>query len=221
MTTLVLDNFLDEKYSGYFSRYYQDDMVKFKASNLEFPKNLDEYDHIIVSGSEDSVLNDKKYIHEEMKLIRKCVDKRIPTLGICFGHQMIARALLGLDGVRRTKTPEIGWKRVTVHKTGPLFEGLENEFFIFNSHFDEVCNLSDDFEIQASSEMCDTQVFQVKGKPVWGIQFHPEIDVESGKKFINDLKQIFPDLDVDFDRAINEVNDSGISKRFFENFYGI
>ncbi len=221
MTTLILDNFLDEKYSGYFSRYYQDDRVKFQASYLEFPENLDDYDHIIVSGSEDSVLNDKQYIHDEMKLIRECVDRGIPTLGICFGHQMIARALLGLDGVRRKKAPEIGWKQVTVHKANTLFKDLENEFYVFNSHFDEVCNLTDKFEILASSEMCDTQVFQLKENPVWGIQFHPEIDVESGKKFIGDLKQMFPDLDTDFDRAINDVKDSGISKKFFENFYGI
>jgi GMP synthase-like glutamine amidotransferase len=221
MTTMVLDNFLDEKYSRYFSRYYQDNMVKFLPSSLEFPDNLDDYDHIIISGSEDSVLNDKEYIYKEMELIRECVDKGIPTLGICFGHQMIARALLGLDGVRRRESPEIGWKKVTVHKSSPLFEGLENEFFIFNSHFDEVHNLTDEFEILASSEMCDAQVFQVVGKPVWGIQFHPEIDIESGKKFIGDLKQIFPDLDFDFNRAINEVNDSGISKKLFENFYGI
>ena len=84
-----------------------------------------------------------------------------------------------------------------------------------------MCDLTDDFEVLASSEMCDAQVFQVKEKPVWGIQFHPEIDVESGKKFIGDLKKTFPDSDIDFDRAINEVRDSGISKRFFENFYGI
>jgi hypothetical protein len=32
---------------------------------------------------------------------------------------------------------------------------------------------------------------------------------------------MFPDLDIDFDRAIAEVNDSGISEKFFENFYGI
>jgi GMP synthase (glutamine-hydrolysing) len=221
MTTLILDNFLNEKYSGYFSNYYQKDMVKLNASSLEFPENIDDYDHIIISGSEDSILNDKEYIHRELELIRECVDKGIPTLGICFGHQMIARALLGFEGVRRRESPEIGWKKVTLHKTGPLFEGLENEFHVFNSHFDEVCNLSDEFEILAFSAVCDAQVFQVRGKPVWGIQFHPEIDVESGKKFIGDLKQMFPELDIDFDRAINEVNDSGISKRFFENFYGI
>jgi len=221
MTTLILDNFIDEEYASYFSQYVQKDIVTFKASSLKFPETLDDYDHIIVSGSEDSVLNDKQYIRKEMELIRECVEKGIPTLGICFGHQLIARALLGLGGVRRASYLEIGWKRVTAHKASPILEGIEKEFFIFNSHFDEVCNLPDDFEIQASSEMCDVQVFQVVGKPAWGVQFHPEIDMESGKKSIEKLKQQFPDLDFDFEKAINEARDCGISKQLFENFYGI
>lgn len=221
MTTLVLDNFLDEEYAGYFSRYLKDDIVQFKASSLEFPKTMGDYDHIIVSGSEDSVLNDREYIRREMELIREGVDRDIPMLGICFGHQLIARALLGLESVRRASYLEIGWKRVTVQKKSPLLEGIPDEFHIFNSHFDEVCNLYADFEIQASSELCGVQVFQVKNKPVWGVQFHPEIDVESGKKSIEKLKGQFPELDFDFDSAIKEVNDSGISGRLFENFYGI
>lgn len=221
MTTLVLDNFLDEEYASYYSRYLKDDIVQFKVSSLQFPDDMDEYDHIIVSGSEDSVLNDKEYIHREMELIRECVDKGIPMLGICFGHQLIARALLGLESVRRASYLEIGWKQVTVHKKSPLLEGIPDEFHIFNSHFDEVCNLSDNFEIQAHSELCGVQVFQVKNKPVWGIQFHPEIDIESGKKSIEKMKHKFPDMDFDFDGAINEARDSGISRQLLENFYGI
>ncbi len=123
--------------------------------------------------------------------------------------------------MRRANYLEIGWKQITIDKNSPLFEGIEKEFFIFNSHFDEVCNLTGDFDILASSEMCDVQIFQVVGKPVWGLQFHPEIDIESGKKSIEKMKQTFPNLDFDFDRAIEEARDSGISKQLFENFYGI
>ena len=43
MTTLVIDNFLDERYSDYFSKYYQDDLEVFKASKLEFPGDIDKY----------------------------------------------------------------------------------------------------------------------------------------------------------------------------------
>ncbi|UCE74431.1 MAG: type 1 glutamine amidotransferase [Methanomassiliicoccales archaeon] len=219
MTTLLLDNFLEDKYSGYFSRYLQDDLEIFKASNSEFPRSLKRYDHIILSGSEDSILTDKTWIEEEMGLVKEIIDLGIPTLGICFGHQLIAKALLGPDGVRRANPPEIGWKKVTVIKDNPLFTEVDKDFFVFNSHFDEVYRPTSDFEIIASSAQCDIHAFQIKNAPVWGIQFHPEIDMESGKKFLLDIRHLAMDLDMD--SIIRKAKDSGISRRFFENFYGL
>lgn len=221
MTTLVLDNFLDEKYSGYFSNYFQEDLEVFRASKSEFPENIEDYDQVILSGSEDSILNDRKWIEEEMRLVHQIIDKRIPTLGICFGHQLISRALLGFEGVRKAHRPEIGWKQVTADKDNQLLNGIQKDFYVFNSHFDEVCNLTSDFEVFASSGQCDVQSFRLSKAPVWGIQFHPEIEVESGKKFIIDLKKIVPDMEKELDQAILEAKESGISKRLFENFYGL
>lgn len=219
MATLILDNFLDKRYSAYYSRYFQDDLEIFNASNLEFPAELDKYDHIILSGSEDSILNERDYIVKEMELLRKAMEYQIPILGICFGHQLIARALLGIQGVRKAHKPEIGWKHVTFFKDTPLTEGIQKDFFIFNSHFDEVCNLTNEFEILARSKMCEVQAFKIKGVPVWGIQFHPEIDIESGKKFITDLKQIVSHMKEELDQAILHVKDSGVSEDLFGNFY--
>ncbi|UCG71019.1 MAG: type 1 glutamine amidotransferase [Thermoplasmata archaeon] len=219
MTILVLDNFLDNKYSGYFSNYFQKDLDVFRASKSEFPENIEDYDHIILSGSEDSILNDRKWIEKEMSLVRQIIDKNIPTLGICLGHQLIAKALLGLEGVKRAHKPEIGWKQVTINKDNPLLNGIQKDFLVFNSHFDEVCNLTFDFEVFAYSGQCDVQIFQIRDAPIWGIQFHPEIEVESGKKFIMDLKKIVPHMEKELDQAILEAKESGISERLFQNFY--
>lgn len=217
MVTLLLDNFLNPKYSKYFSRYYQDDLKVFLASKMDFPDNITEYSHIILSGSEESILNDRDWITREMELVREILRPKIPTLGICFGHQLIARALLGENGVKRADYPEIGWKEVTVQDNNPLFSKLEEKFYVFDSHFDEVCNLEGNFHLLATSDLCAVSAFQVKGSPVWGIQFHPEIDIESGKKFIKDIKHLAPVLDLDWE--IENAKESGISKTLFENFY--
>ncbi|UCF07178.1 MAG: type 1 glutamine amidotransferase [Thermoplasmata archaeon] len=221
MTTLVLDNFLDERYSGYFSRYYQNNLEIFNASKSEFPQDIDRYDHIILSGSEDSILNDREWIREEMRLVAEILEKKIPTLGICFGHQMIARAILGLEGVRKAPKPEIGWKQVRIDKDNPLLFRLQKDFNIFNSHFDEVCNLGGDFEVLAHSAQCDVQAFQVRNAPMWGIQFHPEIDMESGKRFLMDLLQMVPNMKEELHQAIAGAERSQISKRLFDNFYNL
>jgi GMP synthase-like glutamine amidotransferase len=219
MTTLVLDNFLNDKYSGYFSNYFQDNLEVFRAASSEFPENIEDYDHVILSGSEDSILNDRKWIEEEMRLVKQIIDKGIPTLGICFGHQLISRALLGFEGVRKAKRPEIGWKQVSASRDNPLLGGIQRDFYVFNSHFDEVCNLTTEFEVFAYSGQCDVQSYQLRNAPMWGIQFHPEIDMESGKKFITDLKKIVPHMENELDQAILEAKESGISRKLFENFY--
>jgi GMP synthase (glutamine-hydrolysing) len=219
MTVLLLDNFLDKKYSQYFSGYYHDDLDVFLAPKMEFPKDLGIYDHIILSGSEESILNERDWIDKEMDLVREIIDLKIPTLGICFGHQLIAKALLDKEGVRKAEPPEIGWKEVKVKQDNILFSNTGWEFYVFNSHFDEVCNLSSDFDILAQSKLCGVSAFKKKDSPVWGIQFHPEINIESGKKFIEDIKHLAPGLDLDWE--IENARDSGISKTLFETFYSL
>lgn len=219
MTVLLLDNFLDKKYSEYFSGYFQDDLEIFIASKMEFPKDLGIYDHIILSGSEDSILNERDWIDKEMELVHEIIDLKIPTLGICFGHQLIAKALLGKDGVQKAEPPEIGWKEVRVIKDYPLFTNLGKEFFVFNSHFDEVCNLGSEFDILAESDLCGVSAFKKKDIPIYGIQFHPEINIESGKKFIKDIKHLAPTLNLDWE--IKNARDSGISKTLFDTFYSL
>jgi GMP synthase (glutamine-hydrolysing) len=219
MTTLLLDNFLEPKYSKYFSGYCQDDMEVFLAPKLEFPKDLEKYDHIILSGSEESILNERDWITKEMEMVHEIIRLGTPTLGICFGHQLIAKALLGDRGVRRADLPEIGWKNVTVSMDNPLFSRLEKRFTVFNSHFDEVCNLDDRFNVLATSDQTDVSAFQLKAQPVWGIQFHPEINLENGKKFIMDIKHLAPMLDLDWE--IENARESGISRTLFESFYDL
>jgi GMP synthase-like glutamine amidotransferase len=219
MTTLILDNFLNERYSGYFSRYYRDDVDIFRAPKMEFPNDIKGYDHIILSGSEESILNERDWIEREMEMVHEIMDLKIPTLGICFGHQLIAKALLGPSGVRKADPPEIGWKEVNIKRDNPLFSEVGKEFFVFNSHFDEVCNLGSDFEVLARTLQCDVSAFQVKNSPLWGIQFHPEINVESGKRFIQEIRHLAPELDLDFE--MKNARNSGISKGLFENFYAL
>jgi GMP synthase (glutamine-hydrolysing) len=219
MTILLLDNFLDKKYSGYFSGYCHDDLDVFFAPKMEFPKDLGIYDHIILSGSEESILNERDWIDKEMELVHEIIDLKIPTLGICFGHQLIAKALLGKEAVKKAEPPEIGWKEVRVKQDNILFSNTGKEFFVFNSHFDEVCNLGSDFDILAQSNLCSVSAFKKKDSPVYGIQFHPEISVGSGKKFIKDIKHLAPALNLDWE--IKNARDSGISKTLFDTFYSL
>jgi len=103
---------------------------------------------------------------------------------------MLARAIAGDDVCRKAKTPEFGWKKMQI-KENPLFKGISNPVFL-ESHYDEVCNLNDDFEIIATNNECEMQAFQYKNLPVWGVQFHPELQFVNGTEMIQEHLKEYP-----------------------------
>jgi GMP synthase-like glutamine amidotransferase len=101
-----------------------------------------------------------------------------PFLGVCHGHQSLARALGGKPAVRRAAAPEVGWTHFEVLDDSPLFAGLGRQFVSFSSHNDEVRAFPAGLRNLARSEGCAVQAVQLGNRPVFGIQFHPEKDLE-------------------------------------------
>ena len=97
-----------------------------------------------------------------------------PILGICAGHQFMAKHLGG--DAAPAKVPEFGKSIVQVHQPDVLFEGLPNRFEVWESHNDEVTQLPRDFVALASSENCDIQAMRHRDRPLFGLQFHPEVE---------------------------------------------
>jgi GMP synthase (glutamine-hydrolysing) len=70
-----------------------------------------QFDLAVILGSDDSAHDDSvPWVPEELAYVRRAVEAEVPVLGICFGAQMLARAL-GAD-VHRAAEPEVGWKSV-------------------------------------------------------------------------------------------------------------
>lgn len=69
--------------------------------------------------------------------------------------------------------------------TGSEASILERESWVYEEI--EVVNLQQPFLILASSKHCQIQAFQWQGKPIWGIQIHPEMEVASAKKLLRTL----------------------------------
>jgi GMP synthase (glutamine-hydrolysing) len=76
-------------------------------------------------------------------------------------------------------------------KENPLFTGISSPVFL-ESHYDEVCNFNDYFTIIATNEDCAVQAFQYKNLPVWGVQFHPEMQFENGNEMVKNHLLEFP-----------------------------
>jgi GMP synthase (glutamine-hydrolysing) len=98
-----------------------------------------------------------------------------PILGICAGHQYMARFFGG--NAEPSKMPEFGKVELTRLKDNdPIFEGVPKKSIAWLSHNDEVTKLPKDFEILASSENCKVQAMQHNSRSFFGLQFHPEVE---------------------------------------------
>ena len=98
----------------------------------------------------------------------------IPVLGICAGHQFMAWFLGGKAGP--SKIPEFGKTMVSIDDEDDLFKGLPDTLVAWESHNDEVTELPPDFIALAHSDNCQIQAMRHKTKPLFGVQFHPEVE---------------------------------------------
>ena len=97
-----------------------------------------------------------------------------PILGICAGHQFMA-LILGGDA-KPAKVPEFGKAELTVDDEDDLFRGLPRTFDVWESHNDEVTKLPPNFILLAHSNNCAIQAMKSLEKPLYGVQFHPEVE---------------------------------------------
>ncbi len=96
-----------------------------------------------------------------------------PILGICYGHQLLAKHLGGK--VERGQTHEFGSATLRVRDEGGLFDGLAREHRVWMSHGDHVVRLPENFEILASTDECSVAAMGQAERGVYGLQFHPEV----------------------------------------------
>ena len=134
---------------------------------------------IILSGGPDSVTN--SYTPRIPQIV---FDLEIPILGICYGMQTLAEQMGGQ--VISADHKEFGHSELQITKDCVLFDGLEKSLNVWMSHGDQVQDLPDDFELVASTATAPIAVMQHKSKPIYALQFHPEVThTEDGQNVLN------------------------------------
>ena len=111
----------------------------------------------------------------------------VPILGICAGHQFMARHYGGDAG--EAPKPEFGAATIfLVGDGGPLFQGTPSEQTVWESHNDEVTVTPPGFIEIAKSESCKVQAMQNEDLNRFGLQFHPEVnDTEFGSNIFENF----------------------------------
>ncbi len=175
---------------------------------------------VLILGAPESANDDLQYLKDEMHLIQSAAEKNIPTLGICLGSQLIAKAF----GAKVFPGPkkEIGFYhdiKIDRASNSRLFEGMSDPFTVFHWH-------GDTFEIPknakrlAYSEMYN-QAFQYKSAV--GVQFHFEVDRETILSWLQNTEEDLSLSHLNPNKIRNEI-DANIDtvqsnmKMFYKNF---
>ena len=123
---------------------------------------------IILSGGPDSVTN--TYTPRVPKIV---FELNIPILGICYGMQTLAEQMGGQ--VISADQKEFGYAELKINNESVLFSDLQKSLNVWMSHGDQVQDLPDDFELVASTETAPIAAMQHNSKPIYALQFHPEV----------------------------------------------
>lgn len=121
---------------------------------------------IILSGGAQSVYDNHISFDEQWLTLR------VPVLGICYGHQLLAHALGG--EVKESKS-EFGKESLEITGESLLWKGLTKQSIVWMSHRDTVVTLPDGFRSVASSSYTSNAAVEDSANHYYGIQFHPEV----------------------------------------------
>lgn len=142
------------------------------------------YRGIILSGSPHSVLKESSPTFDISIL-----DMGIPVLGLCYGHQLIAKNLGGK--ISRGSAREYGRATLSISIGSELFKGLSDNEQVWMSHGDAVEVLPESFNVLASTSECTFAAVGHAGKKIFGLQFHPEVtDTVNGMKILSNFIDI-------------------------------
>lgn len=221
---LLIDNNIDQPWpmGDNFRRYLSSgDLISVRRGpQKDIPKDIESFSHIILSGSKTSCLDRSDWVLNLEELLRNAAELEKHVLGVCFGHQIIARTFSGIENVRKAISPEYGWVKIRQTAKHRLFDSIPDEFHTYQSHNEEVVALLPEFEITAQSENCAIQAFQHRSKPIYGIQFHPEKNAAEGEASIAEKikdKTIARDCIFNPGRA-NSLHSESIAQVIFKNF---
>ncbi|MEO5970008.1 MAG: type 1 glutamine amidotransferase [Bdellovibrionia bacterium] len=193
-------------------------IVTRRAPQNDLPSSPAGFDRIIVSGSKTSALEEAPWVESLIEFTQSAINSGKPYLGVCFGHQILARSLGGKKAVGKAAAPEFGWSQIKILESSDLMKGLEGSFYSFSAHQEEVCQLPQGMKKLAESELCSIQACQLENKPVFGIQFHPEKGIEEAEKVFIDKRKV-KKLELLNSKRSAELYNPKIAEIIFSNFF--
>lgn len=137
---------------------------------------IDDLEAVLFLGGPMNVYEEQKYpfLKQEDSFLKEIIRRDIPTLGICLGAQLIAKAAGA--SIKKSLYKEIGFSRVKLTEASDLdclFENIIYPLEVFQWH-EDTYDLPEGAVLLARSDACEHQAFRLKNN-IYGLQFHCEI----------------------------------------------
>ena len=148
------------------------------ARAVDFPAgerpDLEAADGVVLSGSTAGVYeaDERPWIEDEKRLVRELLEREIPTLGVCFGHQIVNAALGGTVEAVETTTRPVEMEVSAAAADDPLFDGVSPVVPV--THGDVVAEPGEGMAVIASTDYYRAFATRHREAPLWTVQFHPE-----------------------------------------------
>tara|TARA_Y100001970_G_scaffold25789_1_gene30842 strand:- start:1436 stop:2167 length:732 start_codon:yes stop_codon:yes gene_type:complete len=154
----------------------------------EYPQEIDECDGYLITGSKLSVYDNVQWIKDLENFVCLLNDNKKALLGICFGHQLIAKALGG-----KVNKARVGWvlglQEYVFHNKFPWTESLNENVKLIHSHQDQVIQLPEGTTLVASNNFVPNAMYFI-GDHIMSIQGHPEFTNEYAYDVVRKRKDI-------------------------------
>jgi GMP synthase (glutamine-hydrolysing) len=188
-------------------------MAILDAENGERPRP-NELAGLVVTGSPASVTSRAPWIVDTEAALRTFVGAGAPTLGICFGHQLLAQALGG-NVEQNPRGREIGTVEFELVEGDALFGDAPRKFHVNMSHVDVAVRLPDGARILGRTEL-DPHGAVRFGEWAWGVQFHPEFDGDIVRGYIDARREIIAREGIDLSalRSADAPESAELLRRF-------
>ncbi len=167
-----------------------------------------------------SVTRDHDFTAPLLDVVHRLIDEDRPLFGSCWGHQFLAD-MGGGRVVGDEERSEVGTFPIELTLEGradPLLAEFPDRFYVQLGHKDRVSELGPDWLDLAQSELCPFQIIRLRDKPVYGTQFHSEMDERRLHERILVYLEDYVADEAEHQRIMNGLRPSIESDRLLESF---
>ncbi len=161
---------------------------------------------VVVTGSSASVTERLPWMLRAEAYLRSIVHRRVPTLGICFGHQLLGQALGG-EVVRNPRGREIGTVDLEIVENDPLLLTATAPLKVNATHVDTIHRLAKGARVLART-MLERHAAVRFSEVTWGVQFHPEMDSSMLREHLNVRRELLLQEGIDPDAVLERTTDA-------------